>query len=369
MSARRRRKREAAEKRSNVPMENSDTNYDKVKEKIHHKLKIHRMSLSETESKSNAGVKLEQNTTSITGQVFDIPENSAFFEDTNTEIAHSRKGNIQDIPSDVVKQNKNSEFENLLLSENILKDKQYGGLSHFQIEETYENDEKIYEMFRELPTKPDKQTQKGIRRRKREAIASFYHNVSDVASSSPVSSSVTTFSSFETDALETTSYGSISPTATSVFQYSTADISPSASALQSLISPEVPQSTEELTSSTAVSATPPMSDNGAFISNLNDFNSVSSNELSSIYPTTTEEGSSYPSWSNWYSAYSSYYYYDWTSWFDYMYEYEYGASWNSWNSWNDFSGNLFFYDQLVSSKDEWDERMDNFRQIFKNQSL
>lgn len=328
-------------------MENSDTNYD-------HKIKIDRMTLSETVSKSNAGVENKQTTTSITGQSFDIHDNSAFVDYTNSERSYSKKANkdnIEDKSLDLGK-HQNTDFEGTLLSEKNMKARQYGGLSDFPIDEIYENNEKLYEILRELPTIPDKHARKGIRRRKREAIESsstlsVYNSVSDVESLSPVLTSMETYSSFEVDTTEPTSFASISPTTTSVFQYSTADVSPSASVLQFLMSPEVLQSTEELT--------------GSIFSNI-----YSNQPSSTIYPTTTGEGSSYPSWSNWYSSSSAYYYYDWASWFDYMYDYETGLSWSSWN---DYSGTLFFFDQLVSSKDEWDERMDNFRQIFKNHSL
>lgn len=68
----------------------------------------------------------------------------------------------------------------------------------------------------------------------------------------------------------------------------------------------------------------------------------------------------YDSWVSWYrNGYSSSYYYDYYNYYD--------GGGNSWNSWND--GNMYIYSQLSSKKDQWDERVQDFRTLFKDVSM
>lgn len=80
---------------------------------------------------------------------------------------------------------------------------------------------------------------------------------------------------------------------------------------------------------------------------------------------------------------SSYYYDDWAAWYDYYdtsykpywYDnyYNYDSYWYDWymdTTWSDSNeGGSFFFDQLRSKKDEWDERVEKFRTVFKNETL
>ncbi|XP_045176367.2 degenerin mec-4-like [Mercenaria mercenaria] len=81
--------------------------------------------------------------------------------------------------------------------------------------------------------------------------------------------------------------------------------------------------------------------------------------------------SSIDSWQSWYDSTSSYYYdYEWWLSWNYYYQYssyDYYSYQNSWNEWSD--PNVYLYSQLSSKKDLWDERVELFRTVFKNESI
>lgn len=90
--------------------------------------------------------------------------------------------------------------------------------------------------------------------------------------------------------------------------------------------------------------------------------------ISSEYP----DNSTYPDDFNMWEAWYDYYSYNYHPYFyDMQYNYDnYWYEWYNYHIWSDYYyGGSFFFDQLHSKKDEWDERVENFRTVFKNESV
>lgn len=89
---------------------------------------------------------------------------------------------------------------------------------------------------------------------------------------------------------------------------------------------------------------------------------------SSAYNNTHWDSEYYDAWAAWYDYYGTSYK---PYWYDNEYNYDYyWFDWYMHDTWSDYNeGGSFFFDQLRSKKDEWDERVENFRTVFKNESL